>query len=89
MSEDIGTVRWFGESWGAPVCDPRSHVETPEGSLCPQCKEVVVQGQQGVGVPYMASETYLWWHLDCWLQEVVGIAGPLAPALSKPFEEEQ
>jgi hypothetical protein len=22
--DDIGTLRWWGESWGAPVCDPRA-----------------------------------------------------------------
>lgn len=79
MTEDIGTVRWFGESWGAPVCDPRAHVETPVDRRCfghdhlhPAGRsELIEEGDQGVMIPYQAFKpTSIAYHLDCWLHEV-------------------
>lgn len=44
------TIRWFGESWGAPVCDPETHVETPAGKRCLGCPDEIEEGQAGVVV---------------------------------------
>lgn len=35
--DDIGTVRWFGKTWHAPVNDPRTQVLTPIGAKCVEC----------------------------------------------------
>lgn len=39
---------WFGESWGAPMCEPDEHAPTPVGVLCFQCEEAVEEGDKGV-----------------------------------------
>jgi hypothetical protein len=31
-------MRWFGESWGAPVCEDAEHVATPVGCECFECE---------------------------------------------------
>jgi hypothetical protein len=77
--DDIGTLRWFGESWGAPVCDPRAHVATPVGLTClghPHMhegrSEVVEPGDQGVTMPFVRHRRVdtVAYHLDCWLHEI-------------------
>jgi hypothetical protein len=78
--DSLGTIRWFGESWGAPVCDPRAHVETPVGWTCEghphmhkDCDdERIKEGDQGVTLPYYyrGGATMIAFHLDCWLHEV-------------------
>ena len=75
----MGTVRWFGESWGAPVCEPEDHIDTPINEDCARCRGAIEEGQQGVTVPYLTGRSgedgwmdRLAWHLDCWLAEVVG-----------------
>ena len=73
MSEDIGTVRWFGESWNAPVCDPRALVETPVGEDCAWGSGAPIKaGDQGVGIPDGSTGFYVWYHLDCWLRVIGG-----------------
>ena len=74
------TLRWFGESWGAPVCDPEQHVETPVGMVCighdhlhSDRSAFIVAGDQGVTMPYVRRTAPLVWvafHLECWLHEV-------------------
>lgn len=78
VDEDLGTVRWFGASWHAPVCDPRSHIATPSGMSCTRCDIAIDDEDQGVTIPTMARPGLPWkatraaWHLECWLAEVVG-----------------
>lgn len=78
MSEDLGTVRWFGESWGAPVCDPRTHIETPVGMVCighPHLHNEqnryagILSEDQGITMPGPDGERVAF-HLDCWLHEI-------------------
>jgi hypothetical protein len=66
--DDIGTARWFGQTWGAPVCDPRAHVEAPVGEPCLRCHRPIEAGDQGVTIPYGTVPAP--WHLDCWLREI-------------------
>jgi hypothetical protein len=75
-----GTTRWFGESWGAPVCAPRAEVPTPVGKLCQGHAhmhhelrpEAIAEGDQGVMIPHLHPVSTEWWawHLDCWLHEI-------------------
>ncbi len=71
----MGTVRWFGQSWGAPVCsDPFDHVATPVGRACLWCYELIVDGDAGLIVPHttrqgVADEPR---HVDCFVREVLG-----------------
>lgn len=80
-----GRVRWFGKSWGAPVCDPRYHVETPLGEVCLECAGAVVDGDQGLICACDPSiPNAFWWyfagdehsvcayHVACFEQSVFG-----------------
>lgn len=68
--DDIGTLRWFGPSWGAPVNDPRAEVAAPVGDLCAECREPLTALDQGI---VLAGATRTVLHLDCFLREL-GIA---------------
>lgn len=64
---------WFGESWGAPICDPDNHTETPVGERCLECDTAIGEDDQGLLIPYFADgrATTRGWHLDCWLDHVL------------------
>jgi hypothetical protein len=81
MGDGLGTVRWFGEDWGAPVCDPRTHVPTPVGAPCAGHDHLhnlgrtvaIKAGDQGVLIPYLDGGglgQVIAYHLTCWLHEV-------------------
>lgn len=72
-------TKWFGESWGAPVCEPEEHVPTPVGRACyghqhmhEDRSSVIEPGDQGVTLPFYSTAGVLTiaFHLDCWLHEV-------------------
>ena len=44
-------MRWFGEHWGAPVCDSAAHAETPVGEKCVPCGERIEDGDRGFLIP--------------------------------------
>lgn len=69
-----GTVRWFGPSWGAPVCAPDNRVEVPVGKFCQDCRVKVERGDQGLMIPYAHDgvATMEPHHLNCFL-DVVGL----------------
>lgn len=70
-------THWFGQSWGAPACEPEDHIPVPVGSLCLQCKEPILVHDQGVTMPLVSleGEEYvtrsLAYHLDCWLKHIL------------------
>jgi hypothetical protein len=72
-------TKWFGDSWGAPVCEPDEHVETPVGRRCfghdhmhAKRIELIEEDDQGVMIPFLSFDgpTTIAYHLDCWLHEV-------------------
>jgi hypothetical protein len=75
-SDDLGTVRWFGESWGAPVCHPATKVYTPVTEPCEACDVMITEDDQGVTIPFVGS-VGSWvrhaYHLQCFLAEVSGV----------------
>lgn len=74
-----GRVKWFGESWGAPICDPADKVDVPTGRLCLMCDREILAGDQGLMVTHLGETANgAWrgairqpWHLDCWLMSVL------------------
>lgn len=70
----FGTVRWFGQSWHAPVCDPRNRVAAPVGERCSACHIALTSNDQGVTIPHYtgAAPKRAAWHLRCWIGEVLG-----------------
>ena len=66
-------VKWFGKTWGAPICDPHTHIETPDGEACPGCMKTIRDGDQGVEIPFSGGPEdppVLDWHLNCFLAEI-------------------
>ena len=66
-------VRWFGENWGAHVCDPELYAETPVGQECIQCNKKIEEGDQGLLIPSTFDEDTLpesIWHLDCFVSSI-------------------
>ena len=73
MSDERGTVRWFGPSWGAPINDPRTHIETPLLIQCIGCDGWFHEGDQGIttaATPSIAPIGYVGYHLDCFRREI-------------------
>jgi hypothetical protein len=46
---------WFGESWGAGICEYLPHVETPDGEVCPACSTSIRPSSQGLSLPRMLA----------------------------------
>lgn len=68
-------MRWFGESWGAPVCDPADHVPTPVGMNCLACPEVIREDDRGFITFYAVNRDEVVWayyHRDCLLTAILG-----------------
>jgi hypothetical protein len=67
-------MRWFGESWGAPVCVTGEHVATPVGSRCEHCAQLFEADDQGLILPAFIEGTAEDWpiHRDCLLRAIEG-----------------
>lgn len=68
-----GSVLWFGESWGAPICDQAYHTLTPVGQMCLRCERPIQADSQGIvtaAVDHEGRATMRPWHLDCFLGSV-------------------
>jgi len=80
-------VKWFGESWGAPVCEAESHAPTPVGEICLQCERAIEADDQGVIIPHIESLSRPTrdraQHLDCHLHSIGAL--PCSP----PFHPER
>lgn len=69
---------WFGESWGAPICEEADHTYTPVGDLCVYCQAVIAQGDRGFMVPHVTERGPVIekpWHRDCFLFSI-GVKRP-------------
>jgi len=69
-------MKWFGESWGAPVCAPEDNSPLPEAP-CAACEERFQANDQGVILPFLGgpgAPAELPYHLACF-REALGI-GP-------------
>ena len=65
-------MKWFGEPWGAPVCEEATHVETPIGVPCLECEQPVEADDRGVILPFLSMEemTESTFHLGCFLDSL-------------------
>lgn len=70
MTDDGYPGGWFGESWGAAVCDPATHKPTPADMICVNgdCLRPIQPGDQGLLIPHIYAPGQ--WrltaeHLDC------------------------
>lgn len=67
-------MRWFGESWGAPVCFETEHIETPLGAACGACTKLIDEGDQGFELPFLNWEKnqVIYYHRQCFI-DILGI----------------
>lgn len=75
----IGTLRWFGASWGAPMCEDATHIEAPTDTTCAICSTLIAPADQGVRIPHLGDagiqprhgdQVYAWYHLNCFLSSI-------------------
>lgn len=88
--DDIGTVRWFGETWNAPVNDPRTHIDAPVGRECERCRRPIHPKDQGVTIP--THDQRVVYHRNCFFAEM-GISPWVPPRtfapVTDPVQEEE
>lgn len=68
-------MKWFGETWGAPVCNTADHVATPVGKNCLDCGGPIYPHSRGLIVPYVQGDftcTNEPHHTECFLQDIFG-----------------
>jgi hypothetical protein len=78
---------WFGESWGAPVCEEAPHRETPIGKPCLDCGIAITEDDQGMLMPHVFAENQ--WrlaatHLKCFLRSIGAPFEPVADEDDEP-----
>lgn len=56
MSRDWYPGGWFGASWGAAVCDPETHLDTPVDWLCGDCLRPIEADDRGMLIPFTYGE---------------------------------
>lgn len=66
--DDIGTVRWFGQSWHAPINDPRAEVPVPTDHDCTYCHVPIVSDDSGVTIP--SQDGRVVFHRTCFFKEL-------------------
>lgn len=68
------SVKWFGPSWGAPICDRDLHAARPVADAqCIRCMKGFDVESQGLRITEMGESEYPTpWHLDCLLQHIGG-----------------
>lgn len=78
-------IRWFGKSWGAPICGYSYQVPAPVGELCLSCRKEIVEGERGfvmagsMGIDHtftMEIDGKLYsllcaYHVDCFLESIL------------------
>lgn len=60
-------MKWFGASWGAPVCVEGAHVPVPD-TTCSGCGIPFQEGDQGFTMPFSGGPgdpPELSWHHGC------------------------
>lgn len=64
-------MRWFGESWGAPICE-EEQIDTPVGEPCTLCEKEIEADDQGFEVPFWDGpfSTFVFYHKDCFLDSI-------------------
>ena len=67
-------MKWFGNSWGAPICKPEDRADTPVGENCYLCEVAIMPSEIGVIMPY-SGEAYAFLELPAHLQCLLNSLG--------------
>ena len=73
-------MKWFGESWGAPVCHDVDHAEITVGESCTRCEGKFDLRSQGLIIPCAMPDRVgeVYYHIDCFVASLGGpVGGPL------------
>jgi mannose-6-phosphate isomerase-like protein (cupin superfamily) len=74
-------MRWFGEPWGARICDTAPQVSTPVGAPCFLCPEPIEQDDREFVVPtFSRSAAYAVTYRGCFIQSLLGYENGAAPS---------
>jgi hypothetical protein len=63
-------IHWFGTSWGAPVCVPDTHVQTPVGQPCGFCEAKIKEEDRGLIIPDWELKKPITYHLSCFMSAI-------------------
>jgi hypothetical protein len=71
---DTGSMRWFGESWGAPVCQIRNKMAVPVDHLCYECGLPIKEDHRGFAIPFFGGGpvSHAYYHFECLMKTVLG-----------------
>jgi len=65
---DIG-LRWFGPSWGSPICREERHEPVPVGQPCFRCEKPIQTDASGILMWHMGEDPnkdgYKPYHYEC------------------------
>lgn len=67
--DDIGTTRWFGQSWHAPINDPRAEIPVPVDENCIYCHMPIRSDDAGLSVPGPPTGQVVF-HKECFFDEI-------------------
>ena len=72
---DMPKMKWFGDSWGAPINMNCEHAPTPEGVLCEHCMLPIEVSDKGFILPLISSDKVeeLPYHHYCFVHDVLGL----------------
>lgn len=67
-------MKWFGPAYGAPYEADCPHVDTPVGTPCEWCGELLQGPDSGVLIPLVGGgvQTQLPYHYECHLRQITG-----------------
>ena len=60
-------IRWFGKSWGAPLCVECERVKVPVGAICSWCEEPISENDQGI---FYSNGPVA--HYECFMRGITG-----------------
>ena len=75
-------MKWFGQGWGAPICDIRTKTIVPTWLCCTECDKKFKGDDQGLLLPNQEGKHIVAYHVVCFLRAVgVGKAQPFTPSV--------
>lgn len=67
-------MRWFGDDWGAPICQATDHAPTPIGVVCAHmCGHDIRPGDIGLLIPFCGDYRQLGRLSSAYVQDKDGI----------------
>lgn len=71
----MGTLKYFGRSFNAPMYSGVPEIPTPVQESCAWCGEPILKGEAGITMPHIMSDRdvqELPYHIECHLRQALG-----------------